>query len=259
MAAERAPHGLGPKLRDARERRGLSLRDVATTTKISVNVLDALERDDVSRLPAGIFGRAFVRAFADAVGLDPEGAVREFVAQFPAETTAAGLSAAVPIEDHQALESDRRLASAFLLLALFSIPIAGALLYFANSGRGAPTSDAPSVASSQTSATHATDIALTPERVEPQADAAPLTIEIVATRPAWVSALADDRAQFQEVLPAGDNRSVEAQEQIVLRIGDAGAVRLVINGKAARPLGPPGVVTTLRVNTSNYKTFLVEQ
>ena len=73
----------GARLKAAREARGIALRDVAATTKISVAALDALERDDPSRLPGGIFSRSFVRAYASEVGLDPEATVREFAERFP--------------------------------------------------------------------------------------------------------------------------------------------------------------------------------
>ena len=70
-------------LREARERRGLSLEDIATTTKISVSALDALERYDASHLPGGIFTRAFVRSYATEVGLDPESSLQEFLSRCP--------------------------------------------------------------------------------------------------------------------------------------------------------------------------------
>ena len=74
----------GGKLREARERRGISLRQIAATTKISVPALEALERNDVSRLPGGIFSRAIVRSYALEVGLEPEETVHEFLQRFQA-------------------------------------------------------------------------------------------------------------------------------------------------------------------------------
>ena len=75
MPAEGPPGDLGKKLREARERRGLSLRHIANSTKIAVSILDALERNDISRLPGGIFGRSFVRSFATEVGLGSSGSM----------------------------------------------------------------------------------------------------------------------------------------------------------------------------------------
>src|SRR5436189_2056845 len=90
MSADRTTGGFGAKLRDARERRGVSLRQIANATKISVSALEALERNDISRLPGGIFSRAFVRSYAAEIGVDPEQTVREFLAQFPHDSVTAG-------------------------------------------------------------------------------------------------------------------------------------------------------------------------
>src|ERR1043165_2621375 len=74
----------GGKLRLARERRGISLRQIAASTKISIAALEALERNDLSKLPGGIFSRAFVRSYAIEVGLDPDATVHEFLERFQA-------------------------------------------------------------------------------------------------------------------------------------------------------------------------------
>src|SRR5262245_31285075 len=68
----------GRRLKAAREARGVSLRDIAASTKISIASLEALERNDCTKLPGGLFGRAFIRAYALQVGLDPEATVKEF-------------------------------------------------------------------------------------------------------------------------------------------------------------------------------------
>src|SRR5919198_210349 len=80
----------GSRMRHAREQRGVSLRQIAEATKISVSALEALERNDISRLPGGIFSRVFVRSYAAEIGVDPEQTVREFLAQFPHESVTAG-------------------------------------------------------------------------------------------------------------------------------------------------------------------------
>jgi transcriptional regulator with XRE-family HTH domain len=59
-------------LRSERERRGITLEAIAESTKIRRSILLALETGDLSKLPGGIFQRAFVRAYAEAVGLAPD-------------------------------------------------------------------------------------------------------------------------------------------------------------------------------------------
>ena len=73
----------GPRLRQERERRQISLTSIAANTKISQSLLEALERDDVSRWPSGIFRRAFIRSYANAVGLNADEIVKEFSERFP--------------------------------------------------------------------------------------------------------------------------------------------------------------------------------
>ena len=124
---EQAKPDFGNKMKRLREERGVSLRRIADATKISVSALEALERNDISRLPGGIFSRAFVRSYAIEVGLDPEKTVREFLAQFPHDSVTAG-SPHAPLEDYtQELGSGSRTATVLALVAI-SILI-GTLLF----------------------------------------------------------------------------------------------------------------------------------
>jgi len=73
----------GLALRATREAAGRSLRELADVTKLGVRTLEALERNQIDRLPTGIFRRAVVRAYAKEVGLDPETTLRIFLARHP--------------------------------------------------------------------------------------------------------------------------------------------------------------------------------
>ena len=73
----------GARLRLERERRQIRLSSISDNTKISVSLLEALERGDVSRWPVGIYRRAFIRAYAEAVGLDAAAVTKEFFERFP--------------------------------------------------------------------------------------------------------------------------------------------------------------------------------
>src|SRR5882672_3013020 len=77
------PDSFGARLRERREQQQVALTTIAEQTKIKVSLLEALERDDVSHWPSGIFRRAFVRAYAHAIGLEPDVIVREFLDLYP--------------------------------------------------------------------------------------------------------------------------------------------------------------------------------
>jgi len=74
---------LGPHLRRERERRGVTLDQIAEQTKIKRSLLAALERGDVAAWPGGLYRRAFFRAYVDAIGLDGAALIGEFVRLFP--------------------------------------------------------------------------------------------------------------------------------------------------------------------------------
>ena len=77
------PESFGARLRLRREEQGMALSAIAEDIKIKMSLLEAVERDDVSHWPSGIYRRAFIRAYAQAIGLDPDVVVREFLEIHP--------------------------------------------------------------------------------------------------------------------------------------------------------------------------------
>jgi hypothetical protein len=73
----------GPNLRRIRVQRGVTVDQIVLATNVGAYVWEGLERNDLSRWPAGIYARAFVRSYANAIGVDPESTVDEFCRCFP--------------------------------------------------------------------------------------------------------------------------------------------------------------------------------
>ena len=93
----------GTALRAQRERQGLTVEDVAASTKSNTTLLSALERSDLTRWPKGIYGRAFLRAYADAIGFPADsldGVLQQL--RTPEEASAAG-DAEAPSADAPAM------------------------------------------------------------------------------------------------------------------------------------------------------------
>ena len=78
-----APRRFGSRLKAERESRGLSLAQVSATTKIPVTLLEALEREDLSRWPKGLYRRSFFRSYVTALGLPPDPLAEEFARVHP--------------------------------------------------------------------------------------------------------------------------------------------------------------------------------
>jgi transcriptional regulator with XRE-family HTH domain len=71
------------RLRRHRQRNGIALEDIAAATRVKREMLEALEQNDFAQWPRGLYARAWVRAYAGAVGLDPSDTVDEFCRLFP--------------------------------------------------------------------------------------------------------------------------------------------------------------------------------
>ena len=287
MVAQHARGDVGRMLREARERRGLSLRQISNVTKIAMMTLEALERNDIARLPGGIFSRSFVRAYAVEVGLDPEVMIEQFMGQFPQDSVTVGHPKTSQIEDHEAVESDRRTASTLLRLVAISIPIAAVVIYFGTAGRRSQQSAVggqqsavggqQSAVGGQQSAVGSQESAVGSPQAAGEAPAAPsavgvraaatapvaavpadrFIVQVTATRQSWISAIVDGSRAAQREFKPGEEASFEVRKEIVLTAGDAGGVSVTFNGLAARPLGGNGQVVTWRVNLANFRTYLV--
>jgi cytoskeletal protein RodZ len=126
---ERTPERLndfGGRMKRLREERGVALRDIADRTKVSVSVLQALERNDMSRLPGGIFSRGIVRAYAEQVGAEPDATVREFVMRFDESSEPAGSH---PFAHDIDAKPPSRVGRRMLITLALAIPVAAVIVW----------------------------------------------------------------------------------------------------------------------------------
>jgi cytoskeleton protein RodZ len=259
--ADRPSGDFGRVLKEARERRGLSLRQIANATKIGVSSLEALERNDFSRLPGGIFSRAFVRSYAMEVGLDPDETFQQFLDQLP-RTSNAGHGTLPAAEDHEAVESDRRIATMSVRLGAMALPIAIAIMYFGSVGR--PIATVPhetlpqlpeALVATSSNVTEPEVATGTTHAIEVPSDDR-LTVGIAALGDCWVAATVDGARVLERLVKQGERETLEVRGELLLTAGDAAALAVTVNGAPIRPLGGAGRVVTLRLNLANFKDYL---
>ena len=271
--ADSSPAPFGKLLLDARTARGMTLLEVSASTKISVSRLQAIERDDIKSLPGGIFTRGFVRSYAEVVGLDPQAILEEFEARFPDESSVATLHATIAGSANEEFVKRQRTAKRVIWLALLLVPLVAWLLAVTlsdDSRARAPVGMAAEDAESTDlpgsgppapapAAPPPPEPAGRPDRapVAP-ADSSRLTMEISPTSECWVLVSADGDRVLSRVLRAGEREVIVAQDEIDLRVGNAGAFAFTINQQPGRSLGAAGDVVQVRVTPSNYLSFVAE-
>lgn len=251
----------GGKLRQARERRGISLRQIAASTKISAAALEALERNDISKLPGGIFSRAFVRAYAVEVGLDPDDTVREFLDRFNQEPPPTAESAIAVPQEETDFENKQKMAALALKIAIVGIPLVILILYltlFRN--RSAVQAEAePGFATTAPQADTAVPSAPAPASMVAAAPPPPapgqMKLEIYPTAECWVSLTIDGKKLFARVMQRGERETHTVQREALVEVGDAGAFAFAVNGRDGKPLGDVGQVKTLKLTPATAAQF----
>jgi len=259
----------GGKLRLARERRGIALQQIAAATKISIGALEALERNDLSRLPGGIFSRSFVRSYAVAVGLNPDDTVHEFLEEFQGAPSTVIPTPETASSDEEVFGNQQRIAGVILKLLVIAVPLIVLILYFAMRMRTPPVASTVSVPPTQavpvpTKKDEQPSVSQPPAVPVPVATAgatravAPGTM-VIALHPTgdcWVRVVADGKVVVSRTLHAGDKETQEVREKATILVGDAGAFAFSVNDRPGKSLGPSGSVKTVTLTPDTLTRYL---
>ena len=243
--------GFAEKLRREREMRGVSLREIADGTKISIRFLQALEEDRVEALPGGLFPRAFVKQYALFLGLDPDKTVADFVATHGDLAPPERKPATVPLHPRRS-----RLSLGHLFLGAVAV-IAVVLTLRRGGDSSAPPQPSPTPL--------AAPVVLPTDRVYPASSLVPaaagngLVLTLTAQADCWVEVRADGATLVNRVLAQGESQTFEARGELVLSVGNAGGVSIRVNDRQALPLGRSGEVRKNIVITKQNLPDIVGQ
>lgn len=221
----------GEKLRRERELRGVSLREIADGTKISMRFLQALEEDRMDELPGGLFPRAFAKQYALFLGLDVERTVADFV-EAHGELARERKPAALPV---------RRAPLPLGHIFLAAVAVLAVALTLRRGGSPEPRPQAKPTP-------QAAPVVLPTDRVYPSPALAAgtagdsLVLTMTAQADCWVEVRADGATVVSRVLAPGESQTFEAQGEIVLSVGNAGGLSIRVNDRPALPLGRSGEV-----------------
>lgn len=259
--------GIGERLRNAREAKGLSLRAVADLTRIRSVYLQALEDEQFSQLPGAVYARGFLRTYADALGLDADRLMDAYPGAFeppePALIGTAGVEIPIrPAAPRSRLRIIATYVAALLGLGLVAVGVIGYLqLRQFNEPvppqAGAPSpAEPPSVPAPQPEPPPAPPAPAPQQRVEPAEPpiaapepppAAPETepppsavidgvsLEVRTQGTSWLRVTADGERVFQGLMHEGETRTWQARRRLTIRVGNSPAVQVTVNGQRVAP------------------------
>ncbi len=247
--------------------RGVSLEEIAETTKIGTRLLKALEEEQFDLLPGGIFNKGFVRAYAKYLGMDEDQAVADYLhAAGNAEPDVQLMAHQNQGVESRYSDSDSSARRGFPLLPVLILLLAvvggfGAWRLYqqhveerqawraekeAAAAAQPPESTSPQGASSQAGQTSPTQSPVTNSQVTPSAEQPPsaagtgsnsllpasgFEVVVKTTGRAWLSLKADGKYVTRGVLDAGQERTLHANQEIVVWTGNTGATQVSFQGK----------------------------
>jgi cytoskeleton protein RodZ len=256
---------VGELLRKKREELGKDLRDISKTLKISYSYLKAIEDEDLKKLPEEVYVKGYIREYAEILHIDPDIAIKAYIQQISPpqaenkETT-----------EKEAVQKKRlKIKHLLIPLLLLSLVIAIAFIIFPPSQGEKETPQSSSRTKEEIPQPLASppaeakkDILLPtvdtkkevpspPAGTEKEnmltAKITPHTLEVFATDTTWILITVDKTSKRDMTLKKGDSVKLQAREGFSLRIGNAGGVRLIFDGKNIGKIGETGQVVTLNL------------
>jgi cytoskeleton protein RodZ len=239
---------LGERFRAAREARGLTLSDVAEQIRIRSVYLAAIEDENWSAIGAPVYVRGFLRTYARFLGLDPEEAVEVFNGE-SSQAPAHHHAPATPASSYRVDTAPSRNLSPLIWIASV---IAVALIAFVVYNEATWHQNAQTVAQATAEASDQPAAADGAPAGEPSESPSPLptqprivavgrSLELHLSAPSWVRVTVDGNVSMEGTFPAGTDRKFHGKTAH-LRIGNAGGVEIVVDGKNLGTLGASGDV-----------------
>jgi len=246
---------VGELLRDQREKKGLSIKEIENAISIRTLYINAIEEGNYSLVPGEVYLKGFIRNYANYLELNgqeivdlyrqsqkPISEVTPIVAPDNIETTMKKLEKPTKYDNSP---------SRWLMISLLSVCVAGSTWWLLSSS---PTPTTEPQANQQIQANSATpsqplpaqsDIPTTPAQTQP------VVITAKYTEPCWTSVSADGKNIYEGTPQIGDTITWEAQKNIAITAGNAGGIDIISNGQSIGKLGVNGEVIV--------KTFVAKQ
>lgn len=232
---------LGTRLCQLREQQEISLEEVAGKTRIQPRLLRAIEQGKLDQLPEPVYIHSFIRQYADAIGLNGV----EFASEFPTRFRYPD-----PRPSWRNLPGAQlRPVHLYVLYMVLIVSAVNGLSYFLN------RSSAQQIAVPDLQKLQPTPGTMigpvnpyqnvaggTSPAAKPVGAQKPVRVGLTLTSQSWIRVVADGKTEFEGVLAEGSQKTWMANQQVVVRAGNAGGVMISFNDGQAKQLGQPGAI-----------------
>jgi cytoskeletal protein RodZ len=243
---------LGKYLKNQRESKKISLKEVAKNTRVRENILRTIEEEQYDLLPPATYVKGFLLAYAKYLKLDPNDVLLRYERVIKGEPVPPP-HIQPPKPKQKVLWNSKQtwvvagVIIASLILFYFFYPFSSKLPIGPVPEKPI-IEEKPSIApfppAAETTSVPATppqSVSATPSVPEKK----PFSLKLKAIEETWVDLKVDDQSNKEAIFKPGDGISVRASNRIQILVGNAGGLQMIFNGKPLDKLGKSGEVVTL--------------
>lgn len=236
----------GRYLKNIRLEKGIHLNTVSKETRLGLHNLALIENEDHENLPAEVFVKGFLYAYAKAIGADSDRTLKLYLASLHSYKESARFEAELIKSGTKFWP--RLLLSLGALVCLMTLSVLGAS-FFMTPSHVTDSNDPETAAEKSVPVVSKTVVEPEPEPVENISQNTPekFILDVMTTEKTWMKVIIDDRSPKEYSLKPGERLELEASSGFNLLIGNAGGVHLKLNGVPVEVAGKKGQVVSLQL------------
>lgn len=253
---------VGEMLRSERERKGLTLKDVELETNIRVMYLNAIELGNYSVIPGEAYLKGFIRNYANMLGLNGAEYVELYRKNQEGTSSTSAPSVKVALEDKPPVltqpepssepastespqlgsaaarrrERTRKMEHMLLLVIVFLLALAGIWL-FAGSDTPREQTALQEQSLSSTPQQPAAPLPVATTQSQMTNSGKPITVSANFLAQSWIQVVVDDKKMHEGIFQAGEKLNWQAEQKLMIKIGNAAAVELTYNNNFLGKMG----------------------
>ena len=246
---------LGQDLKKERELRGISLKEIADTTKINIRFLQALEEDQIEILPGSFFIKGILRSYSEYLGLDENDILNRYYQEEQLKRQQQD-EVEEEEEDRGGVSRAVKNLMTFTAVVIVLVGILVILYFIFHKGEEiTPTEQiyATQIPPQKTEVPSAVKEEITKEVTE-------LNFSIKFHDLTWIELYADGNLVLEGNQEPGQEFQTRAERELIINCGNLGGFTYTINGIEGKSLGRSGaVLRDIRINLENLHEFIEDE
>lgn len=232
---------VGEILRSEREKKGLSVKEIEFATSIRTLYITAIEEDNYGIIPGEVYVKGFIRNYSSYLGLDSQEIMDLYRKdQNPNTLPDENLSPESKAPTDKPVKKNN-LPIKWITISLFALCAIGGAWWFLGSAKSIQE---PNVEKQAQSTPTIPNQVTKEQSVAPVVPVLkkPVTLTAKYTDQCWTLVTADNKIIYEGTPQAGDTLTWEAEQNITLKVGNAGGIDIVYNGQPMGKMGTKGEV-----------------